>query len=187
MKKTLLLVALMAMFMSANAQWFDFSNNNERISIGFNLGQVGTGTYYKDLGFGASVEILGVYFDYIGAGPAHKYDNHLNQTWEDSLSWAAHIGYQIPVLPWLRVMPMIGYSQTNHGITDGSTLNIENNDNGNNRLYHDYYVAAGSRRHSFNFGCGLVITPLKYFSVYGVYTRRAIYGGISINLAAFGD
>ena len=183
MKRIVLCIAVMlATTVGSNAQWLDFANNKDHYSIGFNIGQVGTGTNYKSLGFGASIEAWGVYIDYIGAGPEHQFDNHVGEyTWEDSVSWALNIGYQIPVLPWLRVMPLLGYSQTNNGLTYGNTLNIETNENSSN-LYHDYKVISGSRKHSFNFGCGIVIQPIEYFNIYAVYTRRAIYGGISLNL-----
>ena len=171
--------------MSANAQWFDFKNNCDRYVIGFNMGQVGTGTNYHDFGVGASIDIWGVYVDFINAGPEHKFDNHVGDYyWNDSVSWAVNAGYQIPVLPWLRVMPLVGYSQTNNGRTYANTLNVETNENSSS-LYHDYNVNAGSRQHSFNFGGGIVVTPLKWFNVYAIYTRRAIYGGISINLQTF--
>ena len=39
----------------------------------------------------------------------------------------------------------------------------------------------------FNYGGGLSVQPLKWFSVNLVYTRYAIYGGISVNFLAFAD
>ena len=56
-------------------------------------------------------------------------------------------------------------------------------DNVSVELYHDY-----NRESSwtyFNYGGGLVISPIKWFSIYGVYTVHSIYGGISLNLSAF--
>ena len=33
----------------------------------------------------------------------------------------------IPALSWLRIMPLVGYSQTNEGITDGSSASGSRN------------------------------------------------------------
>ena len=49
-------------------------------------------------------------------------------------------------------------------------------------MYHDY-VKQGSAGHYFNFGGGIVISPIKWVSLYGVYTKQAIYGGITFNLS----
>lgn len=189
MKKTLLLVAtIAAMSLSANAQWLDFNNNSHRFSIGFQIGQSAVETDYSKLGLGMSIQALGIHVDFIRVVPEHKYDNHVDPSlqYNDSSSYNINLGYQIPVLPWLRVMPLVGYCQTNYGVTDMGTLNAETSEN-STTLYHDYTVTPGSRKHYFNFGVGLSIRPVKYIDIYGVYSRRAIYGGISINLDAFVD
>lgn len=182
MKKSLLIAALMAVAMSASAQWFDFSNNKDRYEVGFNIGMAGLNTTYQDFGAGASISAWGVYIDCLSAGPEHRYDNHVNgNLWEDSTAVVVNAGYQIPVLPWLRVMPMVGYCQTTYGLTDASTVNVETNENSSS-IYHDYVVLAGTRKHYFNFGAGIIVSPFKWCSIYGVYSRNAIYGGISVNL-----
>jgi len=186
MKKSIFIAALMAMTMGANAQWLDFSTNNERYGAGFHVGMAGWNCEYSDLGFGVSLNLLGMYFDYMKAGPEHRYDNHVTNTlYDDSVAWHLNVGYQIPILPWLRVMPLIGYCQTNAGITDATTVNIEVDDNNNARMFHDYDVTPGTRRHYFNFGGGLFIQPIRWAEIYAVGSRHAIYGGISLNLSAF--
>lgn len=187
MKKTLIVAALLAAGMGAHAQWFDFSTNKNHLDIGFTLGEVAPFTEYSDFGAGVSLSAYGVYIDFVSAGPEHKYDNHVTNTlYNDSSAFVIDAGYQIPVLPWLRVMPLVGYGQTNYGITDASTVNVETNEN-TSSVYHDYTVTAGSRKHYFNFGAGLVVQPLRWLNIYGVYTRKAIYGGLSINLGAFAN
>lgn len=191
MKKILLVAALAVMTMTANAQWFDFSNNVHRYEIGFNLGMVGTPAEFHDFGFGASLSAWGVYLDFITAGPMYRNDNRnasMNDPDEvrflpDSTTTTVNLGYQIPVLPWLRIMPLVGVNFNSSGYTDMATLNAQtsgSSDNVSVDLYHDY-----NREYSwsyFNFGGGLVITPIKWVSIYGVYTTRSIYGGITINL-----
>ena len=51
--------------------------------------------------------------------------------------------------------------------------------------YHLIDIAVpGTRDHRFNFGGGISIQPLKWFSINFSYTRYAIYGGIGLNLIA---
>ena len=189
MKKNIILVALlMAFAFNANAQWFDFSQNNERAGVGFQLGAAGWNSEYSDFGFGASINIYGVYVDFLQGGPEHKYDNHVTSTlYEDSVAFHINLGYQIPVLPWLRITPLVGYHQTNAGLTDATTVNIDVDDDHSARIFHDYDVTPGTRKHHFNFGCGLFIQPLQWFEIYFIGSRYALYGGISINLTNFSD
>ena len=133
MKKTVfILAAMMAVAMSANAQWFDFRNNVHRYEIGINLGVAGLGTQCHDFGFGASLSAWGVYLDIVTAGPKYKYDNHVNAgptaMVPDSTATSISLGYQIPVLPWLRIMPIVGHTHVTSGYTDFSTVNIEVNE-----------------------------------------------------------
>lgn len=187
MKKTLFLSVLMALTMSVNAQWFDLSNNVGRLSLGVNLGEVGLNCPYHAFGFGISLSAYGGYIDFVYSGPEHQFDNHVNAAqYNDSAALAINLGYMIPVLPWLRVMPLVGYCQTNAGITDASTVNVEVNENSAS-VYHDYTVTPGTRNHRFNFGGGVEIRPIKWINIYGVYTYHAIYGGISLNLDAFSN
>ncbi|MBR6291658.1 MAG: hypothetical protein IKR33_02545 [Bacteroidales bacterium] len=194
MKKTLLIVALAAITLSANAQMFNFKNNVHRYEIGFNLGMAGIGTGFHDFGYGASLSAWGVYLDFVTAGPMYKYDNRVASMNDpasvrylpDSTTTTVNVGYQIPVFSWLRIMPLIGFNINTSGYTDMATHSAETTVSGDNvsvELYHDY-----NRESSwtyFNYGGGLVISPIKWFSIYGVYTVHSIYGGISLNLSAF--
>lgn len=185
MKRLLIIAALVAVAFSANAQVFDFSNNNNRYEFGLTLGQAGSFTQYADFGMGLSAMVWGGYIDFIKSDAQHKYDNHVSDTtWNDTEAFSINLGYQIPILRWLRVMPLVGYSQTNEGITDGSTVNISSSEN-SGTMYHDYDVTPGSRKHYFSYGAGLSVQPLRWFSINAVVTSKAIYGGISLNFLAF--
>ena len=182
MRKSVILAALMAVAMSANAQWFDFSNNVGRFDVGANLGVVGIGCDYSNFGVGGVICVYGVYVDFLSVSPEHKYDNHVTPNmYNDTAALSINIGYQIPVLPWLRIMPLVGHCHTSAGLTDATTVNIEVNDN-SATMYHDFNVT--SRRHYLNYGCGLIIQPIQWVNVYAVYTRHAIYGGISVSLGS---
>ena len=124
-------MAILAVALSANAQWLDFSNNSNRYELGLNLGMDGLHTEFNDFGLGVSLSAWGVYFDFIGVGPKYRYDNHVRDETNpaamvpDSTVMTFNLGYQIPILPWFRIMPLIGYTHTTHGYTDLSTVNIQ--------------------------------------------------------------
>lgn len=187
MKTKIILFAVLLAFVgnSANAQLFDLASNKDRLTVGFQLGSAGVNTDYGGFAWGVSASLVGVYFDFLIASPQHQNDKHVNNIlWQDDEAFTINLGYQIPVLPWLRIAPIIGYSQTNYGITDMSTVNIERGEYSSS-IYHDYYIQ--KRFHEFNYGAGLFLQPFRYIELYGVYTARSIYGGISLNLTALAD
>lgn len=184
MKKIILIAAVMAVAMSASAQWFNFSNNKERLDIGAHFGEGGRGCNYTALGGGVSLAVYGVYIDFFNSSPQHKYDNHvLPQLYNDTSILAINLGYQIPVLPWLRVMPLIGHCHTSAGITDASTVNIDVDGEYNARIYHDFNVTR--RWHYLNFGGGIFVQPIEWLNIYAVYTSTAVYGGLSLSLGKY--
>ena len=188
MKKIILALAILASAIFANAQTrlFDFESNEGRIEAGFNIGQVGSFTKYADIGFGINVLFYGVYLDVMRQEPAHKYNDTISDTkWDDHSVFSINLGYQIPILKWLRVMPLLGYTQTNEGVTDGSSLHIDSSGDNSVIWYHRYDVTPGSRIHYFTYGGGLSIQPCRWFSVNLVGTSRGLYGGVGINLLSF--
>ena len=127
MKTKIILFAVLLAFVgnSANAQLFDLASNKDRLTVGFQLGSAGVNTDYGGFAWGVSASLVGVYLDFLIAGPQHQNDKHVNNIlWQDDEAFTINVGYQIPVLPWLRVAPIIGYCQTNYGLTDMSTVNI---------------------------------------------------------------
>ena len=196
MKRLFAIIALITLSVGASAQTgsgvslskeiklFDFQLNTKRFEAGLNIGQVASFSEYARFTLGANVLIGGVYVDFMSADPEHKYGPSSDTKWNDHMAFCINAGYQIPVLKWLRVMPLIGYAQTNDGITDASKTYWDYDEDSAVSTYHPYKVTPGSRLHYFNYGGGLSIQPCKWFSINIVGTRHAIYGGIGINLLA---
>ena len=184
MKRLVISLALLSVALCAHAQIFDFSSNNNRYEAGLNLGQMAFNTPYARFGVGMNTLAWGVYLDFNMTAPQHKFDRKIGDTrWNDDAFFNINLGYQIPVLPWFRIMPLLGYAQTNEGITDASTFNVNPGEDLSS-WYHTYTVTPGSRVHYFNYGGGVSIQPLKWFSVNFAYTRHAIYGGLAIDIDA---
>ena len=188
MKRYPISLVLLFVTVCAHAQLFDFSSNNNRYEIGANFGQMAFNTQYARFGLGMNLLAWGVYLDFNMTAAQHKFDRKFSNTqWNDDEFFNINLGYQIPILSWLRVMPLLGYAQTNEGITDASTINISpGEDSGSTSVYHTYTVTPGSRVHYFNFGGGVSIQPFKWFSINFVYTRHATYGGVAIDIDALG-
>ena len=186
MKRQIISLVLLFVTVCAHAQLFDFSGNNNRYEMGLNVGQMAFNTQYARFGMGMNMLAWGVYLDFNMAAAQHKFDRKFSDTqWNDDEFFNINLGYQIPILPWIRIMPLIGYAQTNEGITDASTFNINPGEElSSTSIYHTYTVTPGSRVHYFNFGGGVSIQPLKWFSINFAYTRQAVYGGVAIDIDA---
>ena len=184
MKRLIISLVLLSVTVCAHAQLFDFSSNNNRYEVGMNFGQMAFNTQYARFGMGVNTLAWGVYLDFNMTAAQHKFDRKFSDTqWNDDEFFNINLGYQIPILSWFRIMPLLGYAQTNEGITDASTFNINPGEELSS-MYHTYTVTPGSRVHYFNYGGGVSIQPLKWFSINFAYTRYAIYGGFAIDIDA---
>ena len=159
----------------------------DRVEAGFNVGQVASFSEYARFTLGANLLFNGVYVDYLSANPEHRYSPTSDTKWDDHRAFCINAGYQFPIIDWLRVMPLVGYVQTNDGITDSSLTRWEYDEYSATTAYHPYKVTPESRSHYFNYGLGISVQPCKWFSVNAIATRHAIYGGIGINVLAIAE
>ena len=186
MKRYIISLVLLSVTVCAHAQLFDFSSNNNRYEAGLNFGQMAFNTEYARFGMGVNMLAWGVYLDINMTAAQHKFDRKFSDTqWDDDEFFSINLGYQIPILSRIRIMPLLGYAQTNEGVTDASSINISGNSEDETiSIYHTYTVTPGSRVHYFNYGGGVSIQPLKWFSINFAYTRYAVYGGFAIDIDA---
>ena len=197
MKRLIVFIALIVGAVGANArtgsgalfsreiQLFEFPLNARRLEAGINIGQAASFSEYARFTFGANLMVAGVYLDFLSADPEHKYSPISDTRWNDHKAFCINAGYQIPIFEWLRIMPLVGYAQTNDGITDASQAYWEYDEYASTTTYHPYKVTKGSRQHYFNYGGGLSIQPCRWFSINLIGTRHAIYGGIGLDLLSF--
>ena len=188
MKRYIISLVLLSVTVCAHAQLLDFSSNNNRYEGGLNFGQMAFNTEYARFGMGMNMLAWGVYLDLNSTIAQHKFDREVSDTlWDDDEFFNINLGYQIPIFSRIRIMPLLGYAQTNEGITDASTINIDispGEESNSASIYHTYTVTPGSRVHYFNYGGGISIQPLKWFSINFAYTRFAVYGGFAIDIDA---
>ena len=82
MKKVALIAVLFSlMSLNANAQWFDLTQNLNRGVVGFPTGLMGYNNVsdmsLSDLSVGISLNVAGVYLDFVYVTSDHMYDSHI--------------------------------------------------------------------------------------------------------------
>ena len=190
MKKIALIAVLLSMMtISAQAQWFDFSQNMNRAVVGLNTGLVGYRSAqdlgnaetwdFADVGVGASIAIAGVYVDFVYVSPDHRFDSHVVQyDWPDHSALTINAGYQIPIYKnYVFITPMIGFSRVTTGYTEGNNIGV---DVESSSIYHKYTVEWS--RTDFNYGAGITVVPCKWFEINAACTAHAATLGVAFNV-----
>ena len=190
MKKVAIIAVLFSlMSLSAKAQWFDLTQNLNRGVVGFHTGLVGYNNVndipdmsLSDLGVGLSLNVAGVYLDFVYVTPDHMYDSHIvMENWDDHDAFVINVGYQVPIYRnYVFITPLIGWSRVSTGITEGNNIGV---DTENSSIFHKYHSTW--HRNDFNYGGMLTVAPCKYFEINAAFTAHAAYAGIAFNLANF--
>ena len=188
-KATLIAVLISMMTISAQAQWFDFSENMNRGTIGFNSGLVGYHSVsdlangstwtFTDVGVGLSLSLFGAYVDFLYVTPDHMYDSYVVlHNWDDHDAFVINLGYQIPIYKdYVFITPIIGWSRVSTGYTIGNNIHV---DPENHSIYHKYYSTW--HRNDLNYGGILTGCPLRWLDINLGLTAHAAYAGIGINI-----
>ena len=181
MKKLIFCFIIMMSCITLQAQQYRdvFCDVNSSTTIGFHFGAIGQVQHLGLQVAAVSITAYGVYLDFGGWPQTHEYDYTYRRRIEDNRAWFAHIGYQIPITHWLRIIPMCGYAQDESGFTD------------THRGYYDYYgdhhndFITTEKVEGFDFGGQVVfsipISETTDLNITGTYTRYCWYGGIGIN------
>ena len=170
MKKMLcLLIFILSSSVLHSKKWFE---TNYNISLGIMYGNVGACGEPSETAWGINLQIFGLYFDCLVKPRNHGNDVAIDK-WKETEAITYHFGYQIPIVQYIRVIPVIGYSSVKTGITDGH--NWKDTSNGiSNAFYSD------KENKGFDYG-GVVVLNYKCLCLYGAYTNRNhLYGGLGI-------
>jgi len=81
-------------------------------------GGIKDNNFNYDFALGASISVYGVYFALAYREPAFNSTTSVG-TWSDSMVYAMHGGFQIPILEYLKVAPVFGVACYSEGTTDG--------------------------------------------------------------------
>lgn len=173
MKKKILIVLLVLFTTSVNGQ--TFFKRNKNLSFGVQFGAVDHHNN-TDMGFQtlmATITCYGVYLDIGGWPTSHGSDVRVDK-WDDEHCFAFHVGYQLPVLNWLKITPLIGYYNHESGYTDGSKWTVTKSGIKNK------FVAL-DKLNGVDFGGNIQIS-IKWFNILGTFTTNMWYAGIGFNV-----
>lgn len=178
MKKTVLSLAILFSCLTASAQWFPFADVNfGHAGIAFQGGALGLGKEVTRAAFGANLLVYGVYIDALYAGPQHKHDPKLD-TWDDNNAISVHLGYQIPIIEYVRIIPIVGYAQVSKGITDGTDYNVEYSTSSRSWLVNNKYTKTWKEGY-FDAG-GSIVVNIGPANIFLTGTMCSVYGGIGV-------
>lgn len=174
MKKIFVILTLVFSFvcvnnvMAQNTYKDVFKNTNTTFNIAVHFGCIG---YSQDLGlqeFLVSTTIYGVYADFGGWPSTHGSDTDVD-VWDDDKAITCHIGYQVPVTNWLRVIPMAGYAYDATGTMDGHHWSY------NNGIHNKFNI--DEKVEGFDYGAAVVFN-IKHVNIQATYTKYNCYIGI---------
>lgn len=173
MKNRILIVFLLSISIGVNAQIFTkeaFEVANDKWAIGIGGGILNDKDMYGDrVGvFAANVTVKGFYGDFV----MNYYNDHKNDVgvskWKDNRNFAWHVGYQLPIIDRLRIIPVVGLHLVDEIHTDGSNYTIEHG-------YIENSSYSTNMERKFDFG-GIVVYNIKHFNIYAAYTHACLYG-----------
>lgn len=173
MKKIMIIMLFALISMGANAQ--TFFERNKNVSIGIQFGAVDQHNH-TDMGFQTlmvNVSCYGAYLDIGGWPRKHGSDTRVDK-WDDESCFAFHVGYQLPILGWLKITPLVGYYNHKSGYTDG--YNWKTNNSGINNKF-----VVKDKLNGFDYG-GNVQIDIKRFCILGTFTKNMWYAGIGFNI-----
>lgn len=179
MKKIFLAMVILLGSVTANAQnWFPVADvNAHHFGFGIQGGSLGMGKEVTRAAFGANFLAYGIYLDCLYASPQHRSDPKM-AVWDDNSGFSIHLGYQVPILEWLRIIPIIGYAEVSKGTTDGTDYNYEYSTSSHRWIINNKYTKTW-KDGGFDAGGSLVVNvgPVNIF-VTG--TMCSVYGGIGV-------
>ena len=173
MKKIICAILFVLISICTNAQ--SFFERNKNVSLGIQFGAVDQHNH-TEMGFQTlmvNTTCYGVYLD-VGGWPRSHGDDVRIDEWDDEYCFAFHLGYQLPVLKWLKITPIAGYYKHESGYTDGSHWKVVNYGISNKFVAQD-------KLNGFDYGCNIQI-DIKQFSIFGTITKNMWYAGIGFNI-----
>lgn len=175
MKKIIITLTVLLSFVCvnnifANNSYKDvFKQVNSTCNATIHFGCIGGS---QDLGLQeivGSMTIYGVYADFGGWPAIHENDVDVD-VWDDNKAIIFHLGYQVPLTKWLRIVPMAGYAYDASGTVDGYNWSC-----GYNGIHNKFNV--DEQVSGFDYGAALVFN-IKHVNISGTYTKYNWYVGI---------
>ena len=169
MKHFALIIVVLLASLTAGAQESD-GDNDKKFGIGLVCGANGMYTDMPTPVFGFNFTIWNAYTDMAFWFPSHSSDTGVEQWGDEKSAFMIHFGYELKLFRHFGVIPILGYSKSTRGFTDGSDWGISSS----GRIENTYNVTDQVD----GFDCGAILAvrmPRWQFLVGG--SRYALYTG----------
>ena len=133
----ILLVVLLVCFYYSPVFALKWPKTNKNIAAGVMYGNICANDDISQDAWGFNAQIYGFYCDLLLKPRNHGNDVAIDR-WKEKEALSYHFGYQIPILEYVRFIPVVGYSRVKTGITDGSNWKVTNSGI-NNAFYVTYF------------------------------------------------
>ena len=175
MKKIIIMLTVLLSFVCVNnviAQnsYKDvFKKANNTFNMAIHFGGIGCSQGLGLQEFLVSTTIKGVYADFGGWPSKHGSDVDVD-VWDDDKALTCHLGYQVPVTNWLRIIPMVGYAYDATGTTDGYNWSCDSNG-----IHNKFNI--DEKVEGLDYGAAVVFN-INHVNIQGTYTKYNWYIGI---------
>ena len=129
-------------------------------------------TNIKEKAFGLTLGVVGWQDDQPGLPINHR-DDIGTETWIDETSFAAHIGYQLPITKTVRFIPIIGAADCGTVTVNGAQWHFEDGHIVNDTKYNGY--GGGG----LDYG-GILVIHHKKWNFSATYTNHTVYFAAAI-------
>lgn len=163
----LLLVSLCALKSSA-VEWFPINEVNHNWNLSINGGYSPSGHVPM---YGIGVTVRGFHLTIGGLSSTHENDIDVG-TWNEKSSCMIQIGYQIPLVKSVRVIPIIGIAGVGEVHTDGYDYDISHSGTVHNKVTNDL-------KYKFDYGVRVVFNHRKLI-INLAASRYTLSGGIGL-------
>lgn len=143
-------------------------------NMGLTLGGIRNNNYSNESSIGAYISVYGFYFDFLLSPAAYRGSKYVGE-WKDSMAYALHGGFQIPIVECLQITPLLGVALYSEGTTDGYHYCVGRD--GINNIF-----IAEKTYKGFDYGVQVQYSFTKNFPVQivAMITRLCWYAGVGI-------
>ena len=169
MKKLAILILMMLVSAASFSQTED-NESKERFGIGLMMGANGI---YDDMPtpvFGVNFFVWNVYTDLMFWSPSHTNDVGVQEWHDEKSAFMIHFGYEFTPFKHFGIVPVIGYSKSTRGFTDGHDWSVTSS----GRIENTYNVT--DKVDGFDYGA-ILAYRVKHWQLLVSGTRYSIYTG----------
>ena len=171
---------LLLMFLFGYCSFVQSENmfkRNKAFGFGIGYTKLNYSDDISDNAIGGFFNLYGVYLEGSFGGLGGHRNSVEVKKWDDEKDgYCIHVGYQIPLCKYFRITPIVGYTSTKIGETDGYHWSV-----GDGHIYNSYNTR--ERVSGIDYGAISSVLIENLFVVYGTITNRIFSVGIGFDFS----